>query len=446
MEIIIRTEDINPNFIYPHPDNPRKELGDLTELTESIKESGILQNLTVIDGGKGLPDPDAYGYTCIIGHRRLAAAKAAGLKTVPCTIVEMDEREQVATMLLENMQRNDLTIYEQAQGFQMMIDLGETKESISRKTGLSATTVSHRLELCKLDPELLKQAEIKQAKLTDYYELEKIKDPELKNKALKDIGTHNFDWSVRQAVSAEAADVVRSQVREVLKAELPFAEFDTEGKDIIKAFYFYGNSQYDDEDIRQAAADAGEGACWSENGGNLYIMGKRQTEPKEKKDAEWKIKQAEREARIAKVAQVEGEAKSLRKIFVKKYGGRASDIGAIFRYLLEEGVCLDDVSTDEIGEILGVEADGDEDYEDIVRNSAKYRVAFEKAPQIIMLAAAWDETEDYKMPVHDWEGHYQKNERLEGWYGLLKKVGYVMSDDEQALLDGTHECFKGDNK
>ena len=43
MEIIIRTEDINPNFIYPHPDNPRKELGDLTELTESIKESGILQ-------------------------------------------------------------------------------------------------------------------------------------------------------------------------------------------------------------------------------------------------------------------------------------------------------------------------------------------------------------------------------------------------------------------
>ncbi len=443
MEIIIRNEDITVGFIYPHPDNPRKDLGDLTELIESIRENGILQNLTVIDGGKGLSDPDAYGYTCIIGHRRLAAAKAAGLKTVPCNIVEMDDREQVATMLLENMQRSDLTIYEQAQGFQMMIDLGETKESISKKTGLSSTTVNHRLELLKLDPELLKQAEVKQAKLTDYYELEKIKDPELKNKALKDIGTHNFDWSVRQAVSAEAAEAVRSEVRNYLKAKLPYVEFDTESKDIIKTFYFYGNSRYESKEIDKEIEDAGEGTCWSENGGSLYIMGKRKTEPKEKKDDDWKKKQAEREARIAKIAQIEGEAKSLRKIFVKKYSGRASDIGEIFRYILEEGVCLDDVGMDDIGEILGIEADEDRDYDDVVRESAKYRVALKKAPQIIMLAVAWAEIEDFRMPVHDWEGHYQKNEELERWYDLLKKVGYVMSDDEQALLSGKHKCFEG---
>ena len=137
------------------------------------------------------------------------------------------------------------------------------------------------------------------------------------------------------------------------------------------------------------------------------------------------------------------ECLKLAEKFVKKYGGRASDVGAIFRYLLEEGVCLDDVSTDDIGEILGIEADDDRDYEDVVREHAKYRVAFEKAPQIIMLAAAWAEAEDYRMPVHNWEGFYEKNERLEKWYGLLKRVGYVMSDDERALLDGTHECFKG---
>ena len=56
-------------------------------------------------------------YTVVIGHRRLAAAKLAGLTEVPCAVVEMTEQEQIATMLLENMQRSDLTVYEQAQRF-----------------------------------------------------------------------------------------------------------------------------------------------------------------------------------------------------------------------------------------------------------------------------------------------------------------------------------------
>lgn len=97
--------------LYPHPDNPRRELGDLTELSDSIKANGIYQNLTVVprhidDKGEKM----GSGYTVIIGHRRLAAAKQAGLKEVPCVIAEMTEQEQVQTMLLENMQRSDLKI------------------------------------------------------------------------------------------------------------------------------------------------------------------------------------------------------------------------------------------------------------------------------------------------------------------------------------------------
>lgn len=99
--------------LHPHPDNPRKALGDLTELAESIKANGIFQNLTVV------PDDPTSSYTTftvIIGHRRLAAAKLAGLTSVPCVITEMSPDEQVATMLAENMQRNDLSVYEQAIG------------------------------------------------------------------------------------------------------------------------------------------------------------------------------------------------------------------------------------------------------------------------------------------------------------------------------------------
>ncbi|MBE6671614.1 MAG: ParB/RepB/Spo0J family partition protein, partial [Ruminococcaceae bacterium] len=129
--------------LYPHPDNPRKELGDISELAESIKAKGIMQNLTVVSREEG-------GYTVIIGHRRTAAAKAAGLSSAPCIIADMTPAEQVQTMLLENMQRSDLTVYEQAQGFQMMMDLGDTVDGIAEKTGFSKKTVRRRLKMAEL--------------------------------------------------------------------------------------------------------------------------------------------------------------------------------------------------------------------------------------------------------------------------------------------------------
>lgn len=94
--------------LIPHPENPRKDLGDLTEMTESIKKNGVLQNLTVIPKGKDkVTDADANTadyYMVIIGHRRMAAAKAAGVDYVPCRIVEgMTHEEQLLTMLEENM-------------------------------------------------------------------------------------------------------------------------------------------------------------------------------------------------------------------------------------------------------------------------------------------------------------------------------------------------------
>lgn len=124
--------------LFPHPDNPRRELGDLTELADSIKQNGVLQNLTVVPRiatSELAGEPCQQGYTVIIGHRRLAAAKLAGLSELPCVIMEMTEKEQIQTMLVENMQRSDLTVYEEAQGFQMMLDLGETVETIAEKSG-----------------------------------------------------------------------------------------------------------------------------------------------------------------------------------------------------------------------------------------------------------------------------------------------------------------------
>lgn len=188
--------NISTEYIHPHPKNPRKDLGDLTELTESVKKKGVMQNLTVIPGHwDEKQEWHEEGYTLIIGHRRCLAAKMAGLKDVPCRIVDgMSKKDQVATMLEENMQRNYLTIWEQANGFQMMLDLGETEDSIAEKTGFSKTTVKHRLNIAKLNPKVLQEKEKDecfQLSLKDLYELEKIPDVKTRNKILKEATSSN---------------------------------------------------------------------------------------------------------------------------------------------------------------------------------------------------------------------------------------------------------------
>ena len=205
-------ELINIDKLHEHPRNPRKDIGDVTELTESIRKNGIMQNLTVIpghfdDGGKFV-DGD---YTLLIGHRRFNAAKAAGIKEVPCRVVEgLDEKEQLGIMLEENMQRADLTIYEQAQGFQLMLDLGNSEEDIAKKTGFSKTTIKHRLEIAKLSKRILEKKNkdpFFQLNLMDLYELEKVKNIKTRNDILdKARSSSDIRWRAKSAADDESAD------------------------------------------------------------------------------------------------------------------------------------------------------------------------------------------------------------------------------------------------
>lgn len=208
--------------LHPHPQNPRKELGDLTELADSIKASGIFQNLTVVPGHwmtqeewadlsaryKAHPTEELRQlmnsrwleteYTVIIGHRRRAAAKLAGVTQLPCAIVEMTAQEQLQTMLLENMQRSDLTVYEQAQGFQLMIEMGDTPESIAEKTGFSKKTVKRRLEMARLDQRILKEVSQRQLSLADFDKLAQLDSVEERNACLQFIGTGNFNQTIQR--------------------------------------------------------------------------------------------------------------------------------------------------------------------------------------------------------------------------------------------------------
>ena len=211
-----------------HPDNPRKAIGDISELTDSIRKNGIMQNLTVIQS-----DKIGFFYV-LIGNRRFEAAKRAGLEVLPCLIAEgLSKAEQVGIMLEENMQRNDLTVIEQAQGFQLMFDLGETVETISQRTGFSETTVRRRLNIAQLDSDTLQKAhEEWQISLDDLRELEKIKNVKKRNELLKRSHSSsvlkNF---IINELREEKAKVCKAAIDKLMKsAGIPF---DAEARNII---------------------------------------------------------------------------------------------------------------------------------------------------------------------------------------------------------------------
>jgi ParB family transcriptional regulator, chromosome partitioning protein len=134
---MIRVDQIRPN-----PEQPRKALGDLRELTESIREKGVLEPLLV----RFVPREDCY--YIISGERRYHAARAAGLNEVPAIEKMADDAETLEIALIENMQRKDLTPFEEADGLHQLAEKFDyTHEDVAKKIGRARSSVSETLML-----------------------------------------------------------------------------------------------------------------------------------------------------------------------------------------------------------------------------------------------------------------------------------------------------------
>ena len=137
--------------IRPSPEQPRKALGDLRELTESVKQKGVLQPLLV----RFVPREDCY--YIISGERRYHASRAAGLREVPCIEKVADDAETLELALIENMQRKDLTPFEEADGLQRLsTEFEYTHEDMAVKIGRSRSSVTETLSLRNI-PEALRK-------------------------------------------------------------------------------------------------------------------------------------------------------------------------------------------------------------------------------------------------------------------------------------------------
>ncbi len=139
------------NEIEPNRDQPRKtfEPESLSELSESIKEHGVLQPLLV------RPMPDG-SYRLVAGERRYRAARMAGLTEVPVTVRDMTDEEESIFALIENLQREDLNAIEEAEGIKTLIDtFGLTQEEAAKRVGKSRTAVTNTLRLLNLPEDIL---------------------------------------------------------------------------------------------------------------------------------------------------------------------------------------------------------------------------------------------------------------------------------------------------
>ena len=134
------------NCLEPDPQQPRKNLGDLTELAASIREQGLIQPLIV--------EAIALGrYRLIAGERRWAACRQSGLETVPCLVRTVAEHARLAVQLMENIHRQNLYPLEEAQAFRrLMTEFNLTQRDLAQRLGKSLTSINETLRLLELAP------------------------------------------------------------------------------------------------------------------------------------------------------------------------------------------------------------------------------------------------------------------------------------------------------
>lgn len=176
-------EQIPVDKILPNPNQPRKHFEDsaITELAESIKSFGVIQPIQVRKISEEF-------YELVSGERRLRASKVAGEETIPAIIVEMSDQDSALIAIMENVQREDLTYFEEAESYRQLMEYYNlTQDRIAELLGKSQSFVANKIRLLKLDPSIIET--LTENNLTERHAraLLRIPDTELQEEVLKQV-------------------------------------------------------------------------------------------------------------------------------------------------------------------------------------------------------------------------------------------------------------------
>lgn len=437
---------ISRDRLEPHPDNPRKDLGDLSELVASISKQGLLQNLTVV------PSPENEGkYRILIGHRRFAAAGLAGMKEVPCAIEEhMPYAEQIAVMMSENIQRSDLTITEKVGGVQLMMDLGLNALDVAQKTGISSSTVYKYAKLAKLSRKDMLRAEQRGATLMQFAEINEIDNAQLRKEALEAAGTGDYG-TVMAKVKREKLKAERLPAMLAVLKEYGVAEIDTQDWNRHKWLNYYS---YHDASAAEALRGYLKGRkkehAYIVRGWDVALYEVRKIDPDADAKAEAKKLQAEKiAARFVEEQEMARGFREKRDEFMRKFDPVGADCTQeVLRFAVwvmtgtnyQYEPMINGIFDQEL--MRGVEKEPSYTGSLKVPDDLIYEFSARKLWYAVLISAYERVSGTAIGGMMDrYTGEYKPDDVIKGLYGYMEELGYEPSTEEMDWLDGTHSIF-----
>lgn len=432
---------INTSLIDPHPDNPRKNIGDVTDLAASIKTNGLLTPLSVV--------PNGERYMVIAGHRRLAACKQAGTGAVPCFVLDLDPLQQLEAMITENCQREQLTVLEEADAIQGMLDLGATTASVAHRLGRSGDYVRDRAKAASIDNEVravrddFSQLTIGQLVAIARYDGQ----PDRQKKLAQAAGTSNFDYILRnierddrdrQWIESVAALLVEPDngINLIPDPEKPYSDPEWCYRGCM--FPSTGTPEEAIEKIREQNP-----AAVSIHMEQVYLWTRRDKTADDEKEARRAAEQAERDAcRHA----------------LEKYAAASADKRMAWLhahlYAIKRDKLIETTARLGLLQIIDPFPNGFTDaltsWNDHTGSRKEYEkisgIAAEDAPTAARISLQTDDWPleavtilaariEWFIDPTDWTTVNDTSRRITGYYQILQDLGYTPADDETSHLD-----------
>lgn len=431
---------INTSLIDPHPDNPRKNIGDVTDLAASIKANGLLSPLSVV--------PNGSRYRVIAGHRRLAACKQAGTGAVPCFVLDLDPLQQLEAMVTENCQREQLTTLEEADAIQGMLDLGATTAGVAHRLGRSGDYVRDRAKAASIDNEVratrddFGQLTIGQLVAIARYDGQ----PDRQKKLAQAAGTSNFDYILRnierddrdrQWVESVAALLVESDNGINLIPDPPYSN---------PEWRFIGcmspSTSTPEEAIEKIREQNPAAVSIHTVSQQVYLWTRRDKTADAEKEARRAAEQAERDARrhaLEKYAAASADKRmawlhaNLHGIKRDKLIETTARLGLLQiidpdpqGYTLALSAWNDKCGAEQFTTISGIEPE---------RALAELRYHLDEPDWAVWAVQILAARIEWFIDPTDWTTVNDTSRRIPGYYQILQDLDYTPADDETSHLD-----------
>lgn len=439
------TQNIQIEKLRHHPSNPRKEIGDLSELADSIKAQGLICPLLVV--------PHEDEYFVIAGNRRLEACKLAGLEEVSCEVANISDEDAIGVMMTENMLRQNLSSIEENEGFQLMLDMGKDVEQIAKGTGLKEDTVKMRAKLSKLNKDNLKKACEAGATIFELAAVADIEDEKEREKILKKAGTKDFNNAMYK-LKQEAEEKEKMIAVEQFLRDHEFEQFDKsvyddgylalqvldeDGTVVAKHGYMKSHKEYRSWDKEMPKEeDYEEGKYYAFVKGAYGYSVYREVTPeeyeKDKADKEERAAKTEANEAIRNVVEVMNDRHyRMRRDFIlgfndfKKHQKDLKNFAATaFTIVISNGV-----------NSYGLKKDAEELYKAAGEDLSTDKLLL--LDSYLLLEGGSFLTTEWKNGQYVYA--YNDNDKLSNLYCCLEDLGYQISEEEKQIMCGTHELY-----